>query len=395
MDTIKTWVAVATLCGTAVAGTACGSPRNLSGDGATATATGSAAQPTPSLRPTKRPDERSGHCGDGVCDGPENPERCPADCARETTTTREAPEMPPLYIGLSVHLEGYPLGNSQTGYNREVYARYSERILTYSSLAREYDMPLTWETANLIGPSATFEPNVLKELYERGDGVGIHADLGGDPDLSSDQRAFSFQLRRLKAEMEEMGIPVVHASGICSELDWVTVARRAGFEATSGAVNYCLRSLPLDRQPADVRDCEGPGDGICHDPYPGQLPEAMHPWRAADGSDWTTPADEGLLIVPTLGTIHGLSEAVSSSGSHTHNEMTEDDIDVALQLIKDALAARDARQVNAFFFVWSFGQAVEEQLLRDFFSELQPYVASGDVIWQTMPELITTYQAVE
>ncbi len=213
-------------------------------------------------------------------------------------------EPEPLHVGLSVHLEGYPLGTEQTGYNEDVYRTYRERILAYSDLANGYDMPITWETSNLIGPSAAFEPNVLKELYERGDGVGIHADLGGRSSDSLDQQAFSLQIRRLRTEMEAMGIPVIHASGICSDLDWVTAARQAGIEATSGAVNYCLRSLPQDEQPPGVQACEGPGDGVCHDPYPGEFPEAMHPWRAADGATWTKPADEGLLIVPTVGTIH-------------------------------------------------------------------------------------------
>jgi hypothetical protein len=304
-------------------------------------------------------------------------------------------EMPPLYVGLSVHLEGYPLGNSQTGYNQEVYERYSERILAYSDLANEYDMPITWETSNLIGPSATFEPNVLKELYKRGDGVGIHADLGGNPRLSGDQEAFTSQLRQLRADMEAMGIPVVHASGICSELDWVTAARQVGIQATSGIVNYCLRSLPGEQQPPDIQACEGPGDGMCHDPYPGEFPAALHPWRAADGSSWTTPADNGLLIVPTVGTIHGLHEAKLASGSHTHNDMTEEDVDVALELIEDALAARAPGQINAFFFVWSFGQAIDEQLLHGFFEGLQEYVDRGDIVWQTVPELIETYRASE
>ncbi len=358
--------------------------------------------PTRTLPPTRTAPSKTSSangergCGDGICDGPETVETCPEDCEATASPPSPAPDgLPPLYLGLSVHLEGYPLGNNKIGYNEEVYARYSERILAYSDLANRYDMPITWETANLIGPSETFEPNVLLELYQRGDGVGVHADLGGNDDRAVDEDAFTFELRKLRAQMEDMGIPVVHASGICSELDWVTGARKAGFQATSGAVNYCLRALPVDQQPEVVRTCAGPGDGACHDPYPGEFPAALHPWRAADGSSWTTPADEGLLIVPTVGTIHGIYEAKTGSDSHTHNQMTREDVEVARQVIEEGLAARSRDQLNAFFFVWSFGQAIDEALLHAFFSGVQPYVERGDVVWQTLPELIETYETAE
>jgi len=354
----------------------------------------SPTSPPPSSAPTTAGEPASEHrCGDGLCDGPENTSNCPGDCAGGAPqVTPGLAEPSPLYVGLSVHLEGYPLGNKHTGYNQDVYDRYTERILAYSDLANEYGMPLTWETANLIGPSGAFEPNVLQELHRRGDGVGLHADLGGDPSTSGGLQKLTAQLRMLRTDMEGLGVPVVHASGICSELDWVTAARRAGIEATSGVVNYCLKSLPIDQQPPEVRACAGPGDGVCHDPYPGDMPAVLHPWRAADGSSWTTPSAEGLLIVPTLGTIHGLYEKTLPNQPHTGNPMTSEDVEVAVGLVEEALAARSPTAFNGVFFVWSFGQAIEHDLLRAFFEGLQPYAASGDLVWQTMPQLIETYE---
>ena len=351
--------------------------------------------PPPSPAPTAAGETPSEHrCGDGFCDGPENGDNCPADCDRGATEVSPGPAQPsPLYIGLSVHLEGYPLGNRRTGYDEEVYARYAERILAYSDLANEYGMPITWETANLIGPSGTFEPNVLQELHRRGDGVGLHADLGGDPATSVSVEDLTAQLRRLRVEMEALGVPVVHASGICSELDWVAAARRAGIEATTGVVNYCLKSLPLDQQPSDVRACSAPGDGICHDPYPGEMPAVLHPWRAADGSHWTAPSDEGLLIVPTFGTIHGLHESTLVDQPHTGNQMSIEDVEVARQLVQDVLDARSSTEINGAFFVWSFGQAIDHDMLQAFFESLQPHIESGDLVWLTMPEFIEVYAA--
>lgn len=339
--------------------------------------------PMRELQPSENDNGETSPCGDGVCQGPENPEICPADCSSQGV---EAPEqdvsndLPPLYLGISVHLEGWKLGNQELGYNQELYARYREMILTYSDLANSYEMPFTWETANLIEPSTALESNVLLELYQNGDGVGVHADLGGQTPYPGGQTAFSKDMEDLRLAMNAIGIPVGHASGVCSTLDWVTAAQDAGYEAVTGVVEYCLKSLPLDQQSEEIRTCEGPA--LCHDPFPGEIPALLHPWRASDGRSWTKPAEEGLLIVPSAGQLPCSLEAGSTPNCN-------------FQIIEDALAARQSSKFHSLFFVWSFGSPLEEDLLRVFYEGLQPYLESGDVIWQTMPELIATYRTFE
>ncbi|MBS1249209.1 MAG: hypothetical protein MAG431_00784 [Chloroflexi bacterium] len=338
-----------------------------------------------------------GRCGNGICGGPENPQNCPEDCPSEAQSgspstddesasgdgvpsTPSSNNTPPLYIGVSVHLEAWKLGNEKLGYEQQVYERYVQNILAYSDLANSYDMPFTWETSNLIDPSAALEPNVLLELYQRGDGIGVHADLGEQTPYPGGEAQFTKDLRILRHRMEDLGIPVTHASGVCSTSDWVTAALDAGFEAVTGTVDYCLKSLPLDQQSAEIQECKGPA--LCHDPYPGQIPEMLHPWRAADGSSWTTPAEEGLLVFSTAGAL----PCSAGSGSQPQCD---------LQIIEEALAARQPGEFHSFFFVWSYGSPLEEELLRNFYEGLQPYIESGDVVWKTMPELIEAYQAFE
>ena len=339
--------------------------------------------------PTQTPTQPEKPCGDGVCDGPENGDNCPEDCPAPTQATLST-GMPPLFVGLSVHLEGYDLGNSQIGYNQELYQRYSQSILEYSDLANEYGLPITWETANLISPSGALEPNILLELYQRGDGVGIHADLGGKMS-AGEVGKLTIGLRQLRQEMASLGVPVSHVSGVCSAADWVSASLDAGFEAVTGVVEYCLKALPLDEQPSNVQACTSPAE--CQDPYPGAIPELLHPWQAQTGSIWTTPADEGLLIVPTAGEIKCMHESLIEPGSYTHCEMTSEDVDAVLKVIADALAVRDPSQVNQVFFVWSFGSAIDHDILRSLFAGIKTHVDAGEVVWQTLPELIQTYQA--
>lgn len=286
----------------------------------------------------------------------------------------------PLYIGISVHLEGWKLGNKKLGYNEKLYEKYREKILKYSSLANSYGMPFTWETANLIEPSAALKPNVLLELYQRGDGIGVHADLGGKTPYPGGKQQFAQDLRKLRQQMENLGIPIVHASGVCSTLDWVTATLDAGYEAVTGTVEYCLKSLPADQQSAEILACEGPA--LCHDAYPGELPEMLYPWRAASGDTWTMPAQEGLLIFGTAGSLPCTAEP----GSKPRCDF---------QFIEDALAAREPGKFHAIFFVWSYGSPLEEELLKSFYEGLQPYIARGDVVWKTMPALVETYTAWE
>jgi hypothetical protein len=332
-------------------------------------------------------------CGDGVCRGPENAQNCPEDCQpeahiespvpSEVSTSENEPasgKTSPLYVGISVHLEGWKLGNEKLGYNLTAYEKYTENILNYSAMANAYEMPFTWETANLIEPSAALETNVLLELYQRGDGVGIHADLGGKTPYPGGEAKFTQDLKKYRQQMENIGILVKHASGVCSTLDWVTAALDAGYIAVTGTVEYCLKSLPDYKQDEEILACGGPA--LCHDPYPGELPDMLHPWQAADGHSWTTPAEEGLIIFGTAGSLPCSTEPGSSPKCD-------------LQIIEDALAARQPGKFHSLFFVWSYGSALEEEVLKTFYEGLQPYLESGEVVWKTMPELIKSYQKFE
>jgi len=89
-----------------------------------------AAEPTPS-RPATESEQR---CGDGVCDGPENAERCPEDCAAPTTeaqpasTTEAAPaSTPPVYVTVAGHIEDVPIYT-----NCDAYPDFRQKLLLFA-----------------------------------------------------------------------------------------------------------------------------------------------------------------------------------------------------------------------------------------------------------------------
>ncbi len=296
------------------------------------------------------------------------------------TSTDTAPDKVPLYLGLTVHLEGWPLDQ------QDVFEKYAANVRDYSKLARDYGLHFTWEARNLIAPSKTFGDNILLELQQAGDGVGVHADAGGNP-KTTELGQLTAEIAGVKKDLEALGVKVRHVSGICSHLDWVTAAIDAGYEATNGVVDYCLKSLPLASQPPHVQACTNPSE--CHDVYPNDAQTRMHPWRMSDGGTWTTPDAEGeLLLLHSGGEIKCIAEHASGEQSPTHCDFDQADVDEIKAQIDDSIAMVDADKMNQLHFVWSMGKAVDKDLLAQVFAYAKSKVDAGDVVWATVPELI-------
>jgi len=299
-----------------------------------------------------------------------------------------APTSAPLYVALTVHLEGWSV------MDEALFTQYVKKIREYSDLTHQYQMPFTWETANLTKGVEKHGDNILLELQaERGDGVGVHADLGGSQKPGFDQAKFMADMQKQKTGMEALGVEVRHVSGICSHLDWVTAAREVGYEATTATVEYCLKSLPEDQQSPEILACDNPSK--CHDPYPSDPAEKLHAWRAESGSNWTTPSEEGLILFHSSGSLPCLAESAADPDSHTNCTWDQDDVDQAITHIETALSLRDPSKMNQLVFVWSFGQAINKDLLKQLLEGIQTHVDSGNVVWTTLPGMIDHFEAWE
>jgi len=275
----------------------------------------------------------------------------------------------PLYLAVTVHLEGWSVQDGS------VYDIYTQDILDYSTQTGARGIHFTWEARNLIEPAAARNDDLFQVLQERGDGIGIHADLGGNPNAQLSDTQFREQLEEMRLGMETLGVKTRAVSGICSHLNWVKAARDAGFEVATGTVTYCLKSLPDDQQPAFAQACTNPAE--CHDPYPLEQQDRVHMWYASDGSDWTTPASTGLLIVPTIANLNCEDDPGTCA-------FTQADVDSARAAIETALAAKDPTQVNVAKFIWSFGRQLDKDVLDDWLDMVNEYVQDGRVVFKTI-----------
>jgi len=322
-------------------------------------------------------------CGDGVCEGPENSANCPADCSEPASTSPSSQNgSPVLYLGIMVHLEGW----SDEVQNEEGFNQHARLIREYATLFETYGAKLTWESKEVTDASIQWDDNVLKEMEERGHAVGVHADIGGERNY--DCSKFAKDLLFEKKQLESLGVTVRHASGTVSRCDWVTAMVDAGYEFATGVVAYGVMSMPENMRPAEYRSCPTPSK--CHDVFPQELEDRIHPWRMNSGLDWINHDPTGkLVILPASNGLACFDESQSDSGCD--QDFSSADVDLFFQELDQAIALADPNQVNMYYVGWSLGKELDSALLEEWLQRVEPYVAAGKVEWKTLPEMYDAY----
>lgn len=288
-----------------------------------------------------------------------------------------------LYIGIMIHLEGW-----NDGADEARFRRHAALVREYADVFEPYGAVLTLESKELTDGSIRWGDNVLLEMQQRGHGVGVHADIGGQPGY--DCARFADDLRAEKEQLESLGVAVLHVSGTVSHCDWVTASLQAGFEFTTGIVAYGVKSMPPALQPEQFRNCNNPAQ--CHQPYPLDLAGRLSPWRAASGADWVTPvAEGGLVIIPSGGGLACMAEDQRSEDSVTACEFKPDDIQASISELEEALALVQPGRLNTYYVSESIGTPISPEMMRVWLQAVQPYVDSGRVQWVSLVDMYKMY----
>jgi len=328
-------------------------------------------------------------CGDGVCEGIEN-KNCPQDCVSSDGV---------LYLGFMLHLEGWDREPEDEDYFRD----HAAAARTMADVFEERGAKVTFEARpEFVQGCVNWDDNVLKELYERGHGIGVHADVGGNPNEGLTQEEFVNTIASLKVGMEDLlGYEVRHVSGTCSDLDWVNAGIDAGYEFTTGNVAYCVMSMPYENRPDEFKECITPRE--CHDAFPVDLKDRLHPWRMSSGENWVEHDEDGELVILPAGNLikgfgprtpeeielkMGPKSNLQSSGSY----LDEGDIDVFIESLGEAVALSEEGKTNIYYVAWSIGHPlIDEEAFDYFFEQIQPFIDSGQVEWKTLPEMYDAY----
>ena len=329
------------------------------------------------------------------------------DVSKETEkeVTKKETTLKPLNFTILVHLEGWKLDriNPQGKLNHEAYM---DEVIAMVDLLNSYNATFTWESSylqflrfgRLNNPEGVFDPAhpkfISTPLYtflkNNKQDIGVHGDLGGNSTLPYTQGFFTNDMSRMKTNIDLRGGISNHVSGICSHLDWVSAAVKAGYKFTTSNVAYCVSAMAEADRPEVYKDCVKAAD--CHQTYPNDIASRIHPWRMKNAATWLTDDASGsLVMLPSSGLIDCKAEAASSEDSLTG--CTFDDADI-LALTTDldaALANRDATKINMYYGVFSVGSIKNKVMLEKLLKAIQVYVDDGDIVWSSANEIYDAY----
>jgi hypothetical protein len=291
-----------------------------------------------------------------------------------------------LNFTVVLHLEGWNDGTS-----RRSFEDHAKKLREYADLFEKYGAKMTLESKEIIDGCINWGDNVLLEMQQRGHAVGIHADAGGHNGATVQE--ITRTLDGMQSGLARLGIDARWASGVCSKADWVTASVKAGMQAVTCMVDYGLWSLDPALRPAEFEPYVTPAAG--HGPYPADIRDRVSPWIAGDGSDWIIHDPSGsLVIIPPGLSLNNASEETQTGGESTvKSDFTMEDIDAWEQALPEVLAATDSHQVNTFYAVWSFGQALDKGLLEDWLKLIDSYVQKGLIRWTVIPDMVDLYRA--
>ncbi len=242
---------------------------------------------------------------------------------------------------------------------------------------------ITFElSADFVGGVALNASSFVTDMASRGHGIGVHADIGGQGYL--DLADFTLALVEQRDALEALGVDVVHVSGICSPSQWVEAAINAGFDATTGMVEFCLSSYPG----AYPMTC-GDAANECHGAAVTDWEHKLHPWRTSTSTDWLTHDDAGelLLVAGESGTgVHCMSEHAAGSTGRCRTD--DADIPELISLIDEFVAAREPGRLNVLTLSWSIGGPPSAGFADDLFAAVASSFDATELAWATLPEIV-------
>lgn len=281
----------------------------------------------------------------------------------------------PPWVVLTVHVEGL----------LEDHPAHVEELRELLAEAAEHGVPLTIEASpEFLADELAYGGTVLQEAQAAGHDVSVHANVYAHEDS---YREAADHLRGLLRDERSLGVhPRPHASGLCSQQDWVALAEAAGLAAAGGIVAYCLRSLDdLPPEYAAYAACDDPA--ACHERVPLALPQRLYPWRAERGGDWLAEGgDAGLWLVPAAVSYPCAAEAEADPAAESCT-ISGEDVPAVARALEAAIADRSKERVKAFNLTWSFGSFTSRRQMANLFEMIGERVDDGRARWATMDEL--------
>ncbi len=317
------------------------------------------------------------------CSGTSKTDGGAADGATDASTS----DTSALMLTITLHLE-----------NKTFDAAYFASLDSFAQTVEKHGGKLTLEPRDsaVSGSTGLFD---WKKMEARGHAIGSHAAIGGTS--STTLESFTADAKARYAQLSPLVNRLEHVSGNCGNVDWVTGVVAAGFKATTASTVLCLYSIASADRPSPYQNlhCTGATDPTCHQSYPSELAQRVHPWRAATGANWLTDDRNGkLVILPGSGTLPCLEEEATAGGANIIScTLTQEDVTRGLADLDAAIALVDRSKVNTFYWIWGSWSLSdsEKPIFETFLTEVDKRVSKGQVRWSTTTEMVDTYTAWE
>jgi len=299
----------------------------------------------------------------------------------------------PITLSVMIHMEGA----FEDDEHENLFKKHVETLRWAMDLFDEYGAKLTVESSDSFArANATWGLNFMKEVVDRGHGVGTHADFGAheEPPLSVEELIEKFEANKALVDVLVGAENNRGVSGGQGYTDWVLAASGAGFQYMDGVTGFGYLSMPMSARP-DASWTDGYIKNLAyHDPIPPDFADRIYPLILKDARD-LVPDEEGIITVLNgdIGELASLAE-----GRKTCNPdcvFDADDVQSFLDTIEEADAIRDPTRftrINIHIPLVLYKRE-NESLLRSLLAGIQNYVEEGALEWATEGEAYDEFQA--
>jgi hypothetical protein len=301
----------------------------------------------------------------------------------------EAPE-PTFYITTMTHMEG----DFKDDEIEALFNKHVEDMTWAMDLFDEYGAKLTFESEQPFAKACSkWGVNILKEVVERGHGVGTHADFGaGKKAMSMDEFIAAFEENKklvddLVGAENNKGV-----SGGTGPTDWVLASAAAGFDFRDGITGFGYLSMDESERPEGWTD-EYIRDITYHDPIPVDFEERIYSLLLKDATDLEEDED-GIMVIMggDIGELASLAEGRKECFPDC--EFNSEDVAAYQASLDEALSLWDHERVARINIHIPAKLLTEqyEDTLRELLETIQAYVDRGEVEWATQLESYEGYK---
>jgi len=335
-------------------------------------------------RSTPRPPgQRPGQTGQqpgtvpGTTPGQTTPGTTPTPTPTPTPRTNA-----PFVITTMTHMEDEFTDDKE----EKVFTKHVADLRWAMDLFDEYGAKLTIETGKPFAiANTTWDLNIMKEIVDRGHGVGSHGHFGNAGKDGTSQAALDADFVYYKGLVDAL-VGAENNQGMSTgfgPMDWVTGATKAGFHYMDGVTGFAYLSMAESVRPSGWTNSYILSTGY-HDSIPPNLLDRIYPIPMKDAKDFVP--DAGAQLTMMSGDIGELSSLAEGRSKCTPNcTLDQNDIDVVTADIDEILASRDTSRFAKINMHIPMNLLISknETLLRSLLSAIKAYTDKKELSWDT------------